>query len=654
MKKQNLKLKYVLGAFFALTAMGSRLHAQLIETMGTTGASTETIATREANNRFDMVSLTYSGTADVRNTVPSAGYTGASGGYNVLIQAQETFQVQVVNAALCESADSLFFGVFKSTNASTGIDYLVVEYSTDNGLSWSDMPFTALPTGTGTSRWHRRGVAIPPAAQVANLWLRFRSTLVGNSSSNPQFRIDDLNLACGSDVLCDSATAEITVSGPTTYCELDGSTSLTVSTSITSPVYQWYDQNGEIVDADEATYLPTESGSYYVHVSSENGCDVTSASVYILVYPAPSYCVSDYEGCEGDTVEVCASLQAAGLIFSEYIEGSGLNKYLGIFNGTCLPVDLSEYEIRLYHNGALPSGIPTYVIPLNGTLNVGDEFVIANSSATEWSGTPDLLTPDFQINGDDAFMLINTTTNAVADIFGSIGNDPGSSWRDNDPLSPTFGWTTENKTLVRKACVYSGITVNPNLAGIGGFPTLFTEWDTLPQNTVSGLGAHTIGTPFDFEVTSGSSAIASETGNCALVVVGDGETVLSVNATFCTFNSCTPANNEFLLFDTCGTEAGRMAAASQAVVRKYQSQVYPNPAVDNVTLAFTTEKAGNVNVQIVDVYGNVTSVIRNQQMAAGAYSINISLSNLAPGAYMFRISTVNGQETLRVIKTSER
>ncbi|MGQ3013809.1 MAG: T9SS type A sorting domain-containing protein [Flavobacteriales bacterium] len=653
MKKQNLKLKYVLGSLFALATMGMTANAQLIETMGTTGASTETIATREANNRFDMVALTYSGTADVRNTVPSTGYPGASGGYNVLIQAQETFQAQVINAALCESADSLIFGVFKSTNASTIIDFLVVEFSIDNGLSWTNMPFAAAPTGSGTSRWYRRGVAIPTAAQTANLWIRFRSTLVGNSSSNPQFRIDDLNLACGSDVLCDSATAEITVSGPTTYCAGAGTTSLTVSTNISGPIYQWYDQNGEVVDATNATYLPTESGSYYVHVSNESGCDVTSASVYILVYPQPTYCVSDVEGCEGDTVNVCINLQANDLIFSQYVEGSGFNKYLELFNGTCLPVDLSLYEIRLYHNGALLSGAPSFTIPLTGMLNAGTAFVIAHPSATAWTGTPDLSTTNFQVNGDDAFVLVRKATNAFVDIFGSLGNDPGSSWRDNNPLSPTFGWSTEDMTLVRKACVYSGITVNPNLAGIGGFPTLTTEWDTLTTDDVSGLGTHSIGTSTDFTIVSGTSVIASESGKCAQIVIGDGETVVGVSAVFCTFNNCPTETDAFVIFDTCGTEAAARSAAAQGSVRQYQSQVYPNPAVDNVTLAFTTQKAGNVNIELVNMYGNVISVIRNQQMEAGVYNINLPIADLAAGTYVVRISTVNGQETLRLVKAGK-
>ena len=72
MKKQRLSFKRMLGIFVAI-GCSAGVHAQLTETMGTAGPATETVTAREANNRFDMTALTYSGTADVRTTVPSTG-----------------------------------------------------------------------------------------------------------------------------------------------------------------------------------------------------------------------------------------------------------------------------------------------------------------------------------------------------------------------------------------------------------------------------------------------------------------------------------------------------------------------------------------------------------------------------------------------------
>lgn len=49
-------------------------------------------------------------------------------------------------------------------------------------------------------------------------------------------------------------------------------------------------------------------------------------------------------------------------------------------------------------------------------------------------------------NGDDALVYKISTTSFV-DIFGRIGNDPGTEWTGDG------GYSTVNKTLVRKATV---------------------------------------------------------------------------------------------------------------------------------------------------------------------------------------------------------
>ncbi|MDV7393872.1 fibronectin type III domain-containing protein, partial [Arthrospira platensis SPKY1] len=61
----------------------------------------------------------------------------------------------------------------------------------------------------------------------------------------------------------------------------------------------------------------------------------------------------------------------------------------------------------------------------------------------------------------------------------------GSAWTGSG------GYSTADKTLVRKSTVTGGITVNPTGTGAGAFTTLTTEWDLFNQDDVSNLGAHT-------------------------------------------------------------------------------------------------------------------------------------------------------------------
>jgi hypothetical protein len=170
---------------------------------------------------------------------------------------------------------------------------------------------------------------------------------------------------------------------------------------------------------------------------------------------------------------------ATDLFFSEYVEGSSTNKYLEIYNGTGTSVDLSDYRIKLYSNGSTTATGSSNDVQLSGTLADGATVVLKNSGATVYTGTATVVA-SVNFNGDDAIALYKISTTSNVDIFGRIGEDPGSAWTSTSN-------TTVDKTLVRKSSVSGGVTVNP----ASGFPTLETEWDVLNQNDVTNLGSHT-------------------------------------------------------------------------------------------------------------------------------------------------------------------
>ncbi|MEL6806115.1 MAG: lamin tail domain-containing protein, partial [Bacteroidota bacterium] len=112
----------------------------------------------------------------------------------------------------------------------------------------------------------------------------------------------------------------------------------------------------------------------------------------------------------------------AELFISEYVEGSSNNKYIEIYNGTGADVDLSNYQLLLFTNGNTNPGNTN---TLSGILADGDVVVYSNSSASIYQGTT-INASAVGFNGDDAIGLFNTATNSYADIFGHIGEDPGS------------------------------------------------------------------------------------------------------------------------------------------------------------------------------------------------------------------------------------
>lgn len=163
-----------------------QLYTIFTETMGTAGTSGESIATHETNNRFDNTAFTMSGTGDARTTTASTGYDGASGSFNILLNAVgETFIIADINSSAYTNM-SLVFGVYKSSTSENGSS-LVVEVST-NGTTWNTLTIPALPTGAGTADWYSRTNSAGTIPSGTNLQIRF----TGNTTS--ELRLDDVKL----------------------------------------------------------------------------------------------------------------------------------------------------------------------------------------------------------------------------------------------------------------------------------------------------------------------------------------------------------------------------------------------------------------------------------------------------------------------------
>lgn len=195
-----------------------------------------------------------------------------------------------------------------------------------------------------------------------------------------------------------------------------------------------------------------------------------------------------------------ANAQCTELFFSEYVEGSSHNKALEVYNPTPAPINLNNYRLIRYSNG---SPTPVDSVDLVGTIQAHDVWVIVNGQAVpdgngafcdsalialgDQVGPANYVTGTavLYMNGDDAIALMKISPRTTVDIFGKIGEDPGSSWSDVFPYTDAQGtWWTINHTLIRKPSVTGGVTTNPTAFNV----TL--EWDSLPENTWTNLGQH--------------------------------------------------------------------------------------------------------------------------------------------------------------------
>ncbi|MBL0105603.1 MAG: PKD domain-containing protein [Bacteroidetes bacterium] len=236
----------------------------MLEDMGVVTATTA-ISAHETNDGFTNVNLTMSGTADVRVTVPSTGYTNASGGANVFFTntAGRNFIISGINTTGYSNL-KLSFGLLKASNTTTGSE-LSLQVSTD-GTNYTNLVIPALPISNTSWNYVTATGTIPA---VPNLRIKFTQTA---SIAGVQFRIDDLLLSNH------VSQPTITNTGALTFCQ-GGSVTLTSSAANS---YLW--SNGETTQS----ITPTTSGSYYVVQTNVNGCTASSSALTVTANPTYS------------------------------------------------------------------------------------------------------------------------------------------------------------------------------------------------------------------------------------------------------------------------------------------------------------------------------------------------------------------------------
>ncbi|MDZ7742094.1 MAG: lamin tail domain-containing protein [Bacteroidota bacterium] len=301
------------------------------------------------------------------------------------------------------------------------------------------------------------------------------------------------------------------------------------------------------------------------------------------------------------------------LFISEYVEGSGNNKAIELYNPTDVDIDLAAYKLVRYRNGGfVPNDVQlsgiieakgTYVFALDKRDPNGTGFEQPIDSALMEKADA-FLCPVYEVNkmmyfnGNDAVTL-EKITGEIVDIFAMIGppmleddngwtniTDTTITWNNggvqeeytiqNYIVGPLFwlSWT-EDHTLIRKASVRKGVTDNPAVFKV------HEAYDSIPENTFDSLGFHTC--------------------DCQ------------------TFSIQEP----------------------QADI---QVEMYPNPVQDGQFSISSPEQIRSV--EIVNLMG---SVVYRQQLSNMAYSMEVKLEQAEKGIYFVMIHFGNKSSQTRKI-----
>ncbi len=318
------------------------------------------------------------------------------------------------------------------------------------------------------------------------------------------------------------------------------------------------------------------------------------------------------------------------LFISEYVEGWSNNKAIEIYNPTNAAIDLSEYIIARYSNGANTATIAN-AVQLTGTVAAHDVYVAVldkrdplgtGQEAPVWDSlqvkadgfyAPVYATNNsFYWNGNDAVVLFKGTLTGAAttqltaitpalvpiDIFGKIGENPGpnTGWSTTAPYNTGAGTVvTVDHSLIRKSTVLKGVT---NVA-ITEFNAL-AEYDSIPANT------------YLFDI--------------------NGDTIKS--------NAGNPI--QFGNWASLGTHACNCSPlAVNKLPELTQFSVFPNPSVDGTFNVVAT--AGIEKIVVINGLGQTVKTVK-----ANSNSAVINIGD-APGVYIIKVETGNGIVTKRVI-----
>jgi hypothetical protein len=376
-----------------------------------------------------------------------------------------------------------------------------------------------------------------------------------------------------------------------------------------------------------------------------------------------------------------AVLQATAcseLFISEYVERSGNSNALELYNPTTTPIDLGQYTIERYSNG---SQTITDTMSLSGILNPYNVVVITNGQTDSvwvttgeyWSAPIDnnlynlgdlhcsgVYPTPFYFNGNDAIALVKNGD--IVDIFGKIGEDPGTAWTDDPTATPPYtswnmsqgAWWTKNLTLNRKEDVFIGVNNNPAIFNA----TL--EWDSLPDGTYSGLGWHDCPCECDAVVISGESVIqpltttytysisqpsaeysiswseqngfiTSGQGTNSVDVVWDGTGFGEIVASI-TNGVCTSYDTLSVSDITVGIVQGKIE----------ETKVSPNPSSGIFTVNVPDQT--NIQASVFDALGKLVST------SSEIGTFNLDLSEVPVGVYTLRLDTESGTVIKKLVR----
>lgn len=345
------------------------------------------------------------------------------------------------------------------------------------------------------------------------------------------------------------------------------------------------------------------------------------------------------------------------LFFSEYVEGSGNNKALEIYNPTNQTIDLTKYYVARFSNGSnvfTDGGITR----LTGTLAPYKTFLLINgqTAATATSSSPaaSLIlqamatqldgaypAPTY-MNGNDAIALLKTANGEVpledmsnvtpVDLFGEIGLGPSiekeTGWSDVKDATITY-----NATIGGVVTVCTGKIINYIVQA--------------KSATVGGVASTSQGGPFWMAWTKDHSLIRKPNIIKGVIEI---PSPFIVNQEWDTLPAVVDASGK-LSYEDIWTNLGKHVCVADPFMGLNKTQVgsssvsvYPNPVIsDRFTLTSTSPVAE------VEIFSVIGKSVYKQAYNKGQQQIEVGFLGLDKGMYLVKVTSTNKNTAVKKI-----
>lgn len=604
------------------------------ESFGSAGSTTQI-----ASHNFDNDELSFEGNGDVRESIASSGYEGASG--NGLVFMNQDYRYLTIGNINTTGYNQIDLSYAIHAGNSTTMD---IEFSTD-GDSWTAIPYeTTQPTNTWTL-FEIEDTGIPESESVQ---IRF------SKDNGQQYRLDDVTL---SGIVSSEETYTYTVTGNAGWRMLalpvDGISIADLATqnsiqgitgsfneSSSPNFYSGYDGNSWILPNNTSDEIA--SGNGFIWYFFDNDIEESKSLPFDISVTG-----------ETPTEEFDVSLNESGdkwIIlgnpFSDAIEFENLGN--NVIGGTLASNNYAVWDGSSYES--LTLGVDQ-VEPFQA-------FLIQNDDASAFRFFPeDQISLGASQNQEDyrriSFSLIEKTDkeNPLIDkdakVFFHESAHEGQDKYDFTKLKSL------NDTFIAVALVDDSNN-QTNLKSIDSYHYDLQEELQIPlylesQNFSGKAELHLtdlFNIPQNWQIKIRDRKTGALESLPLEIDMSDFITDQSTSSGL----ELQPADNANLRYDVIisPSEITSVLPDDNLPTNIQLSQNYPNPFNPTTTIAFALPEDQMVTLRIFDMLGREVAVLLNEVRSAGNHQVTWDASSASSGMYMYQIETSNRTMTKKM------